>query len=233
MVRTGDGEVELNRLDIKNRTPLSAEWSARILGALEELAAPGPDQVDAIIVMDQVQERDCGTVTDIVRKGITKLRHKYVRTTIADSRSRIGEYQSVILKPNVLEAARALNPSADVPRTIEEAGQIGRELSRKMKDIVFLTVGAEGILVCLPDSVTHVPALPVTGPIDIVGAGDSTTAGIICGLCTVATIVEAAAFGNLCAGVTIRKLGTTGTASPDEVRERFRTSVAARPPNPQ
>lgn len=225
MVRTPEGEVELNRLDIKNRTPLSAEWSTRILAALEELAAPGPDQVDAIIVMDQVQERDCGTVTDTVRQGITKLRHKYVRTTIADSRSRIGEYQSVILKPNALEAARALNPTAGMPGAIEEAMRIGRELSSKMNDLVYLTVGADGILVCLPDSVAHVPALPVTGPIDIVGAGDSTTAGIICGLCTVATAVEAAALGNLCASVTVRKLGTTGTASPDEVRERLRSSA--------
>jgi bifunctional ADP-heptose synthase (sugar kinase/adenylyltransferase) len=40
-------------------------------------------------------------------------------------------------------------------------------------------------------------------------------------LCTGATHAEAAFVGNLCASVTIRKLGTTGTASPDELRERL------------
>jgi hypothetical protein len=32
---------------------------------------------------------------------------------------------------------------------------------------------------------------------------------------------EAAAFGNLVASITIQQLGTTGTATPAQVRERF------------
>jgi hypothetical protein len=35
------------------------------------------------------------------------------------------------------------------------------------------------------------------------------------------TLLEAAAFANLVASITIRQLGTTGTASPEQVRQRW------------
>jgi len=60
----------------------------------------------------------------------------------------------------------------------------------------------------------------VSGPIDIVGAGDSCSAGIACAMVSGATLEQAAAFGNLVASITIQQLGTTGTASPEQVRER-------------
>ena len=54
--------------------------------------------------------------------------------------------------------------------------------------------------------------------IDIVGAGDSTMAGIVSALCCGATLEEAALVGQLVASVTIKCLGTTGTASQEQVR---------------
>ena len=36
------------------------------------------------------------------------------------------------------------------------------------------------------------------------------------------TLEEAAAFGNLVASITIQQIGTTGTASPAQVRQRWR-----------
>jgi len=78
-------------------------------------------------------------------------------------------------------------------------------------------VGEQGILLCSEQSCQHIPAVRVTGPIDIVGAGDSTMAGIVSGLCCGATPAQAALLGNLVASVTIRCLGTTGTASQTQV----------------
>src|SRR5262245_12540106 len=49
---------ELNRLDIKNRRPLPAAAEERVLRALAELWP----QVDALLVVDQVSEEDCGVV---------------------------------------------------------------------------------------------------------------------------------------------------------------------------
>ena len=67
---------------------------------------------------------------------------------------------------------------------------------------------------------TLVSGYPVSGPIDIVGAGDAATSGIVAGLLSGASELEAAAFGNLVASITIQQLGTTGTATPEQVRGR-------------
>ena len=64
-------------------------------------------------------------------------------------------------------------------------------------------------------------AVPVTGKIDIVGAGDSATAGLVSALCSGANPAEAAVIANLVASITIQQLGTTGTASPEQVRARL------------
>ena len=69
----------------------------------------------------------------------------------------------------------------------------------------------------------EVPAYPVSGPIDSVGAGDSSSAAMACALASGASLIEAAAFGNLVASITIQQIGTTGTATPAQVRERWRS----------
>jgi len=97
----------------------------------------------------------------------------------------------------------------------------GRELFARNGWPVFVTLGAEGVLVFTEASCEHIPGVRVEGEIDIVGAGDSVLAGIAAALCSGATPAEAAFLGNLVASITIQQLGTTGTASPDQVRERF------------
>lgn len=52
---------------------------------------------------------------------------------------------------------------------------------------------------------------------DVCGCGDVCTSGMVSALCAGATWQEAAELGNLCASVTIRKIGQTGTSRPDEV----------------
>jgi sugar/nucleoside kinase (ribokinase family) len=84
-------------------------------------------------------------------------------------------------------------------------------------------MGEQGILVARPnESPQLVAGCRVTGPIDIVGAGDAATSGIVTSLLCGATEEEAAQVGNLVASITIQQLGTTGTASPAQVIARFR-----------
>jgi rfaE bifunctional protein kinase chain/domain len=216
MVRIPDGERELERLDIKNRTALQQDYEEYLVASLSQTAR----DVDAIIIADQVQERNCGVITDGVRGAIADIagQHRDV-LFFADSRIRIGEFRNVTIKPNKHEATRALHPDWTGEVSLDQAKEIGKELAARNGKTVFLTVGEAGILVCEPHGVEHVPAPRVAGPIDIVGAGDSTTAGIVCALCAGASTAEAGFVGNLCAAVTIKKLGTTGTASPEELRQ--------------
>lgn len=53
------------------------------------------------------------------------------------------------------------------------------------------------------------------------GAGDSVTGGLVPSLCSGASPVEAAVVGNLVASITVQQIGTTGTASPEQVLKRF------------
>jgi bifunctional ADP-heptose synthase (sugar kinase/adenylyltransferase) len=199
------GGSELNRLDTKNRARTPAAAEAAVLEHLDRL---WPD-VDALLVLDQVSEADCGVITARVRDRIRDLsEHDPARFVLADSRERIHEFRSVCVKPNAREAGAFPGGPAAFARAV------GRH--------VFLTRGEQGIELVAPDGAAHtIPAYPVTGPTDIVGAGDSTSAGIACAVAAGASFAEAAAFGNLVASITIQQLGVTGTATPAQVRGRW------------
>ena len=220
MERAADGtEQEMNRLDIKNRHPLSGEIQQQLI---EQLRAVVP-AVAGVIISDQVQERNCGVVTDQLRAQLAELAQTYPdEIFFADSRTRIGEFSRVIIKPNKHEVVAAVEGQAlkVVPRG--RAEQCGQRLAARTGQPVFVTMGAEGISVCTEDGCEHVPAIPVSGEIDIVGAGDSATAGIVSALCAGASLSEAALVGNLVAAITIQQLGTTGTASPEQLLAQFR-----------
>ena len=64
----------------------------------------------------------------------------------------------------------------------------------------------------------HLPALPVRGAIDIVGAGDAVTANLAAALVAGASFSEAMELAQTAASVVIHKLGTTGTATIEELR---------------
>jgi rfaE bifunctional protein kinase chain/domain len=220
MMAEPDGRVhELNRLDIKNRGPMPSEVEEAIVRALgEQIGA-----VDGIIVADQVQERNCGVVTDRVRAALAALASDHPEVVIAaDSRVRIGEFRHVVLKPNAREAVHAVHPDHKEEIDRETILSCGHALRERTERPVYVTVGAEGALVFDRAGVTHVPGIRVEGPIDIVGAGDSTMAGIVSALCCGATPAEAALVGNLVASITIQQLGTTGTATRAQVMQRYR-----------
>ena len=195
------GGVELNRLDTKNRTPTPTKLQDQILNAF----AKAWPTVDAWVVLDQVSEGECGVVTAKVRHKLSALAAADEdRFVLADSRERIHEFRNVCVKPNDREAGKLVPGRAKA---------------------VFLTKGERGLRLTKPGQLfpagTDVPAYPVTGPTDICGAGDSCSAGITSAVATGATLVEAAAFGNLIASITVQQIGTTGTATPGQVRERW------------
>jgi bifunctional ADP-heptose synthase (sugar kinase/adenylyltransferase) len=217
----GQPPRELNRLDIKNRTPLPEGVENLMLESLDVVFA----QVDALLVMDQVSETDCGVVTARLRQKLHALGDSQPdKFILADSRERIGLFRSVALKPNLRECRQALFdkalpcPANGPPPVWQLAQRAGRP--------VFCTLGEQGIQVADPrwpnPRVEHVPAYAVHGPIDPVGAGDSTSAALACAVATGATLEAAAAFGNLVASITIQQIGTTGTASPHQIRQRWR-----------
>jgi bifunctional ADP-heptose synthase (sugar kinase/adenylyltransferase) len=238
---------ELDRLDVKNRTPTPSQLESAICAHLRQAFY----SADALIIADQVEEPDCGVMTTAVRDHLAELAAGHPeKLVLADSRAHIGLYHNVSLKPNLAECIRATTPpegqgegpqstppltkggQGGVPATIcardlDRARRSAEQLARRAGRDVFCTLGEQGILHTDGSHSEHVPGYPVSGPIDIVGAGDATTAGIACGLCTGLSPTEAAALGNLVASVTIRQLGTTGTATPEQVLARWSELNAA------
>lgn len=93
----------------------------------------------------------------------------------------------------------------------------GAKLAIKNRHPVFVTRGSKGQIVFEGDKATLVPAVPAEGPLDICGAGDAAISGIVSALCCGASCCDAALLGNMVASITIRQLGTTGTASPRQL----------------
>ena len=221
MLGSGSGSSrELNRLDIKNRSVMSASLASQLRQQLEEVFA----RVDALIVADQVQEPDCGVIGSALRRGLEELGSKHPQKLIlVDSRERIGLFRHVTLKPNQAECLAAVGLSIASDPKQETVREAAKSLAKQNGRFVYCTLAATGILVTDGHLVELAPAYPVSGPIDIVGAGDSATAGIACALAAGATPLEAATLGNLVASITVQQIGTTGTATPAQVLERNRT----------
>jgi len=218
---------ELNRLDIKNRTVLPGPLEDRVLEAIDDIWP----QIDALLVMDQVSEENCGVVTARIRRYLVELGEQHPdKFVMADSRERTGLFRFLSLKPNRRECMATIWAGETPPFAFETAIQ---ELARRTDRPVFCTNGEDGIFLVDPHSQLSAPvrihAFPVGGPIDIVGAGDSTSAAIGCAMGAGATPEEAAAFGNLVASITIQQIGSTGTASPEQVRQRWRALSARQP----
>ncbi|MBR3692578.1 MAG: carbohydrate kinase [Clostridia bacterium] len=213
-MRSGDGGyTEQNRLDLKNFAPLSAADEEALLRSLSAAA----EKSDAILVVDQFLEENCGTVNCRVKKALAEIAEENPELVIfADSRAFIHTFRECVIKCNNFEAVRIFDPENSDP-TPAEVEAAGRRLSAAQGRPVYVTLGGEGMLVFSGDAAEHVPALRVSGPFDFCGAGDSASAGITLALALGASPAEAAALGNLVAAVTIRKIGETGTASPEEL----------------
>lgn len=222
MLREHGVERELERIDIKNRSEMPAELEDELIDRLDCLLP----RMDAVIVADQVQERNFGVVTNRVREHIARIAPEYPETAFfVDSRVRIGEYRNVMTKPNKYEAVDAVEGDArpDMSAssvTADQAKAAAVELRRRTGRPVFLTAQEDGVFV-VDEGVRQVPAVRVEGDIDPVGAGDSCSAGIVSALCAGASTEEAALMGNVVASITVQKIGQTGTASPEEVLARF------------
>ena len=137
---------------------------------------------------------------------------------LADSRRGLRGFPPVVFKMNAAELAALTGaPSALSPEQIEAAA-VG--LARDNGRSVFVTLAARGILGASPNGqIEYVPALPVRGEIDVVGAGDAVSANLTAALAAGANLGETLEIANAAASVVVHKLGTTGTASVPEIRK--------------
>lgn len=201
------------RIDFSNHTSLSKEDEISLINILGEVA----DKVDIICVTDQF---NYGCITSSVRKKIIEL-GKRGHKIIVDSRCKIGLFTDVILKPNELEGWRAINGDVSpISMDIKEQVIAAHILAENNNAKVCMTLGKKGCVYADRKNMVHINSYIVEEPVDICGAGDTFLSAFACAIAAGAEAHEAALFANMAADVTIKKIGTTGTASTLEIKKR-------------
>lgn len=209
VMRRGKVPEELNRLDIKNWTPTPGALRKEIVRSLKAIAP----QLDALIVLDQTDVPETGVITSEILRALQSLvRASPQLLVVADSRRGLRAFPPVVFKMNAAELAAHVRLNRKL--TMAQIETHARTLARKNRQPVFVTLAERGILAALPDGeVARVKALPVRGPIDIVGAGDAVTANLTSALAAGASVAGALKLANAAASIVIHQCGTTGTAS--------------------
>jgi bifunctional ADP-heptose synthase (sugar kinase/adenylyltransferase) len=214
VMQAGGAPVELSRLDSKNWTPTPADVQRQLAG----LMARCLKKADGMVVLDQVDLPETGVVTSRLLKEVARARRATPRRVIvADCRRGLGGYPPVGFKMNQAELA-ALSGDRKLS-SIRAMGAAAAAMAEANGRPVVVTLADRGMLGAGPDGVVeHVPALPVQGPIDIVGAGDAVTANLVAALAAGATVGEAIRLANAAASVVVHQLGTTGTATVKQIQ---------------
>lgn len=211
-IKPVEGVVEQSRIDFGNANALDAATRGSLVDALRSALG----DLDLVIVNQQLLH---GIHTPELREGLVDLIRAASVPFICDSRSFSDSYAGAVRKLNDREALRLIGVQWEredpVPRA--DAERAAETLFRRWKTPVFLTRGSRGMLVREPGGMHEVPGLQILGRIDTVGAGDSALAGIAAAMAAGSDPVSAATLGNFVAGVTVKKLFVTGTASPEEI----------------
>jgi rfaE bifunctional protein kinase chain/domain len=208
IIEPGKPPVELNRLDSKNWTPTPTN----LVSQLADSVRTTTENADGVIVLEQVDIAETGVITQGVLHALADVAAGQPSLPIlADSRRGLANWPKLNFKTNAAELAILLKREHI---NIEDAKSAAIELAASNQRSAFVTLSERGIIGASPDgTIEHVEALPLRGPIDIVGAGDSVTANLTTALAAGASIREAIELAVLASSLVIHQLGTTGTAS--------------------
>jgi len=206
---------ELNRFDFGAANRLSTAQASRLIAALDVAVADS-----TVVVINQQLAASYLTPRMIAEINGIIARHPDVLFLI-DSRNHAGAFTGAVLKLNAHEAARLTGKNHPLNRVIyrDEARGDALAISSQTGQPVFVTRGAQGMIIANAGQVQEIPGIQIIGKTDPVGAGDTVVAALAATLGCCDDVEMAARLANLAASVTVRKLHTTGTATPEELRE--------------
>jgi rfaE bifunctional protein kinase chain/domain len=215
VIEPGKPPRELHRLDSKNWSPTPADVERQLVGAVRAEA----ERIDALVIVDQVDAAGTGVITSVVLDAVAEIARRRPQLSIlADSRRGLRGYPPVSWKMNRAELGKLLGDPR--PVDIEQTKHGALELAARNGREVFVTLAEAGMLAATPEGEAfHAAALPVRGPIDVVGAGDAVTANLAAALAAGASPKEALELASVAASIVIHQLGATGTASVRQIAE--------------
>jgi rfaE bifunctional protein kinase chain/domain len=206
---------EQERFDFGRFNKITEETADRLLAAVEE----GMKSLHALVINQQLKQ---GIHSDYLITGLQRLVDRHPdRICLLDARDISQRYRGMIFKLNAAEAARLCGQERVINQavTVEELTEYARQINAGTGKEIIITRSDRGIMAYDGRTVYQVPGILVMGPTDPVGAGDTTASAITASLAGGATLEEAIEVGNYAAGVTVRKLRQTGTATQSEIKE--------------
>lgn len=214
VIEPGRPPRELSRFDSKNWSPTPEPVQRDLIASIRALAP----RVDAILLMDQVDLPETGAATRAACEAVRgALAEKSSLVVLADSRRGFRDFPPLPFKMNADELARTIGGTAGGSGEVAEQAAA---LADRNGHPVFVTMSERGIISAFPGrKAESVPAHPVRGPIDIVGAGDAVSANLAAALAAGASPREAMTLAMAASSLVIHQLGTTGTASPAQIAE--------------
>ena len=225
MKEVSDQIIELNRIDIINRTPNPKALNQALLKNLPEVLLT----YDGILVLEQVKNDGYGTLAPLLRKNLSKLAVQYPnKVFIVDSRSFSDRFEGLSLKMNLSEAVII---AKNIDQNIGDIGQddnlklastCSQVLWERNQKPIYITLGKDGICGTSEGEFFMWPGFITEGPIDIVGAGDAVLASIGLAQCAGADSKEAAYIGNLVGSIIVQQIGTTGIVTQEQLRQRHK-----------
>ena len=204
------GSEEESRIDFGAFNVLRESTIRLLISALEAAARDH----DVIVLNQQIPT---GLSNPSVIRQINHVIARHPDTTfLVDARHHPDIYKGAVLKLNTREAADFLNyPMEDF--SADKARAMALRISEQTGQVIFLTRGERGIIVADRTAVHEIPGIQIAAKTDPVGAGDSVVAAIAAGLGSGQQPSLVARLANIAAAVTVRKLQTTGTATPAEI----------------
>ena len=218
--KLNDETFKLNEMVTCNQINTTKKLNKLLQQKLTEIIP----QMDAVVIVEQFDNEECGTLTPETKDYLNKLALTYNNIYfIADSKKYINKYFNMFVKCNQFEFINTFTTQNLKSYTNAKNDIIA--LTQKMQNVkgTFITMGADGIIVNHSDKIYAINSRPINLPIDTCGAGDSSTTGIILALCMGYDLCEAAILGNIIASITITQLNTTGVATIEDIKKTLST----------
>ncbi len=208
------GDRELPRHDFGVYNKRSEETDKAILNNIRKALR----EYDVLIFNQQIPGSLNNSFIEAANEIFREFDDKII---IVDSRHYNERFRNVYRKTNDVEIAAlcgvSVNPSETV--SFKDVKKYGSQVYADTGKPVVVTCGGQGVIVFDEEGIHEIPGIQLTSKLDTVGAGDTFISAM--GLCLASGITpkEAAEIANFAAAVTVQKLYTTGTASPEEILE--------------
>ena len=211
------GTEEQSRIDFGRKNLLTEHWRQAFLDVLRR-GIPGLD----VLVVNQQLAR--GVWCEELIHALNAQASLHPATLVLfDARHLARHFRGMVCKINLQEASALLGERLDPGLEPAALELVARAVHEHTGKPVYLTLGDAGMAAFDGGGMHLIAPLPLRGPIDPVGAGDTASAALATALAAGASVEEAGHFASIAASISIHKLRQTGTATPGEI---LRTAAA-------